>query len=65
MATMLKSPEVAARLGVHEDTLQRWRRRTEKTGDPIGPPFIRIGTNTVLYDTDVLEKWIKDRMVTA
>lgn len=64
MATMLKSPAVAQRLGVHEDTLQRWRRRTEN-GTPTGPPFLRVGANTVLYDQDALEQWIKERTVAA
>lgn len=63
MATMLKSPAVAERVGVHEETLKRWRRRTEKQGAATGPPFLRVETGAVLYPEDQLEQWIKDRTV--
>lgn len=63
--TMLKSPAVAERIGVSEDTLKRWRRRTSREKKQIGPPFLRSDTGTVFYPEEGLEQWIKDRTVTA
>lgn len=62
---MLKTPEVARRVGVSEDTVKRWRRRTEREHRQIGPPYLRAETGIVLYPEDQLEQWIKDRMVIA
>jgi predicted DNA-binding transcriptional regulator AlpA len=65
MTTMLKSPAVAERVGVSEDTLKRWRRRTAREKKQIGPPFMRTETGLVSYPEAELEQWIKDRMVIA
>lgn len=62
---MLKTPEVAIRVGVSRDTIRRWRRRTRKEGHQIGPPYIVTETGVVLYPEDQLEQWIQDRMVIA
>ena len=62
---MLKTPEVADRLNVSEDTIKRWRRRTLRERRQIGPPFIRAETGVVLYEEAALEQWIKDRTVVA
>lgn len=62
---MLKSPEVARRVGVSEDTLKRWRRRTRRENKLIGPPFMWTDTGGIAYPEDQLEQWIKDRTVIA
>ena len=60
---MLKTPEVADRLGVSEDTIKRWRRRTIRENRQIGPPFMKSETGIVFYPEDELERWIKQKMV--
>lgn len=62
---MLKTPEIAERLGVSEDTIKRWRRRTVREKTQIGPPFFRSETGVVLYPEDKFEQWIKERTVSA
>lgn len=62
---MLKSPEVAERVGVSEDTLKRWRRITRRDRRQYGPPFVQAESGAVLYPEEQLEKWIQDRTVVA
>lgn len=46
---------VAARYGISESTLERWRA----TGD--GPPFVRIGPRCVRYRAADCEAWAAAR----
>lgn len=65
---MLKTPEAAERIGVSEDTMKRWRRRTQREGRQIGPVWERKPhglMDVVVYDEAVLDQWIKDRTVVA
>lgn len=52
---LLNSEETALFLGVQLSTLKSWRR----TG--VGPPFVRIGHNTIRYCPAKLQQWIEDR----
>jgi len=65
MTTMLKSPDVAARVNVSTDTLKRWRRLSRRDKKLYGPPFTRTETGGISYPEDQLEQWLKDRTVTA
>lgn len=66
---MLKTPAAAERLGVSEDTMKRWRRRTRREGKQIGPRYkvvpLKGLVDVVVYDEAELEKWIKERTVAA
>lgn len=53
----LTQAELAARLGVPEDTVKRWRRTRT------GPPFFRAGRHVRYRETEV-EKWEQSRLVT-
>jgi predicted DNA-binding transcriptional regulator AlpA len=56
MDKLMSGPEVAARLGVCDRTLKRWRMK----GD--GPPFIRYtATSTVRYHPREVNAWIDSR----
>lgn len=66
---MLKTPEAAKFLGVSEDTMKRWRRRTLREGRQIGPQWKKVPlkglVDVVLYDEAELQRWMKNRMVAA
>lgn len=49
---MMTPGEVAARLGVDEQTLKVWRMGGK------GPPYARPGGRYVRYDPELLEIWI-------
>ena len=49
----LRVGEAAKYVGLPASTLNKMRR----TGG--GPPFIKIGVNIVLYDTDDLDAWLE------
>ena len=53
-STFLATPDAAALLGVHPDTLRRLRREGG------GPPFVRIG-RAVRYRADELLVWADSR----
>ena len=56
MDKLMSGPEVAARLGVCDRTLKRWRMK----GD--GPPFIRYtATSAVRYHPREVNAWIDSR----
>ena len=56
--TWLSTKQAAARLGIHADTLRRYRR----IGG--GPPFSRIG-RAVRYRIEALEAWMGERLVAS
>ena len=56
LETLLTTPEVAARLGVAEITLRKWRIYGT------GPRFIRCGANIRYRDADI-EIWVSSRTV--
>lgn len=58
---MLKSPEVAELVGVSEDTLKRWRRRTRRENKQIGPVFVEYETGIVRYDPVDVQRFIAER----
>lgn len=66
---MLKTPEAAERIGVSEDTLKRWRRRTRNEGRQIGPKWVRQPlrglVDVVVYEEAEVDQWIKNRTVTV
>lgn len=47
--------ELAQLLGLKPRTLQEWRTKKR------GPKYIRISNNTVRYDAQDVEAWIKER----
>ncbi len=52
---LLTVKEVAEILTVTKSTLKEWRRLKK------GPPFIRIGHNTIRYSDELLDNWINSR----
>lgn len=66
---MLQTPEAAEYVGVSEDTLRRWRRRTRREGRQIGPTWhvqpLRGLVDVIVYDEIDLDRWKKDRAVVA
>lgn len=56
LETLFTTPEVAARLGVAEITLRKWRIYGT------GPRFIRCGAN-VRYRAADVESWVSSRTV--
>lgn len=66
---MLKTPEAAKYLGVSEDTMKRWRRRTQREGEQIGPRWQKVPLkgliDVVLYDQTELDRWTKERTAAA
>lgn len=54
MEALATSKEVAAYLGVHPQSMDRWASRGE------GPPFSRIGGSR-RYDWSVVRKWVADQ----
>jgi predicted DNA-binding transcriptional regulator AlpA len=55
---LLSTPDVAARLGVAEITLRKWRI------EGFGPRFIRCGSN-IRYRVADIEKWLDERTVAS
>ena len=53
--TLLRKPDVAARLGVSQSTIQR----LEKAGD--FPRRVRLGPRAVAWRASEIEDWIADR----
>lgn len=58
---MLKSPEVAQLVGVSEDTLKRWRRRTRRDKKQFGPVFVEYETGVIRYDPKDVQRFIDER----
>lgn len=54
---LLDTAAVSVRLGVHENTLKRWRR----TGT--GPRYIRVSRSRVRYRVRDLESWLSANTV--
>ncbi len=48
--------EVAARLRVSRQTLQRWRRET-RAGASVGPRAITLGPRRIAYALNDIEAW--------
>ncbi len=57
MAEHLNTSEVAAKTGVPEATLIRWRYEGS------GPPFVRLG-RLIRYPVDLLDAWLHSNLVT-
>lgn len=55
MPKLLDTGELAGRLGLGANTLEKWRL----TGD--GPPFIRLNRRTIRYDEGDVETWLSAR----
>ena len=53
--TLLRKPDVAARLGISQSTIQR----LEKAGD--FPRRVRLGPRAVAWRASEIEDWIADR----
>ena len=58
MRELLRTAEVAQRLGKPVETLRYWRWKGE------GPPSFKIG-RTVVYDDDELEAWVARQRATT
>jgi hypothetical protein len=56
---LLTTEKAAALLGISPWTLVWWR--TGHRSD--GPPFFRVGRNTIRYSVDDLETWLRERRV--
>lgn len=52
--TWLSTKEAARFLGIHPDTLRRWRR------EGIGPRYSRIG-RLIRYHVDTLDEWLRSK----
>ncbi len=57
MMTLLRTEQVAERLGYRPQTLAIWRMRR------IGPPCIRVGARSIRYDPAAVERWLAQRSV--
>ena len=53
---LLKSQELADRLGFRESTLRQWR------SEGIGPPYLRLG-HRVRYELDAVRSYLKAHQV--
>jgi hypothetical protein len=51
----LSTGQLAARLGVHKDTVKGWRVSGE------GPAFMKFPTGMIRYDADAVEAWLAKR----
>jgi hypothetical protein len=51
----MSTGQLAARLGVHKDTVKAWRVSGE------GPPFVKFPSGMIRYDTDTVEAWLVER----
>jgi DNA-binding transcriptional MerR regulator len=56
-ATRLTETQLAKRWNITTRTLQIWRR------ERIGPPFIVVGKNTVLYREEDVRKYEDERLI--
>lgn len=59
MENLLNTDDAANYLGVASTTLRRSRWSGTLCG-VIAPRFIKLGTKTVRYERDVLNKWLAD-----
>jgi hypothetical protein len=55
----LQTPEAAARLGFAASTLEKMRLRGN------GPPYLRLSPRRIVYETDRLDAWARDREFTS
>jgi predicted DNA-binding transcriptional regulator AlpA len=55
---LLTPKELAAKLKVHPDTLERWRRAGS------GPDFIPLTSGGIRYDPAVVKQWLARRTCT-
>ena len=58
---VLKTGEVADRIGVHPETLRNWRDHDP----PKGPPFYLLPTGHARYPESELEDWIEQELETS
>ena len=58
---MLTTAEAAELVGVSEETLKRWRRRTRREKKQIGPVFAEYETGIVRYDPEDVQRFIDSR----
>lgn len=54
MSTMMTPKTLAAKLGVHENTLAKWRLQG------VGPKFVKVQRHVRYADYDV-EQWVEER----
>jgi excisionase family DNA binding protein len=52
---IIRTNELAKRLGVSRTTLWRWER------DGVLPPKIRLGSNSVGWNSRDIDRWIESR----
>ncbi len=54
----LYTPEqVASMLNVAVGTLSNWRHQ-RRSGDDVGPPYVRINGSSIRYPEDSLKAWL-------
>lgn len=46
--------QAAELLGVHEQTMKRWRQQG------IGPGYMRVGPRKIFYSREELDRWVVD-----
>lgn len=57
----LREPEAAHYLGVKPRQLRMWRERAPDDPGEKGPPFIRLGHRTVIYDVRALDEFLEQK----
>jgi predicted DNA-binding transcriptional regulator AlpA len=55
--TLITTTEAAARIGISEITIRKWRW----LDSPNQPPFVRLGPRSVKYRLGDLDKWLASR----
>lgn len=61
MGKLLTTREAAERLGFSHTTLNFWRSKSNTTGVPKGPKYVKLSPKTVRYDEDDIAAWIEQR----
>lgn len=59
MSELLSTPQLAEKLGLTPNTLEKWRLRGE------GPAYLRVGESQVRYDSRDVDAWLDTRRVTS
>lgn len=54
----LRAKSVALKLGIAESTLHDWCNPKSPRYDPTFPKFIRLGTSTVVWLSNMIEAWL-------
>lgn len=56
----LRPADVERQYGPCESTLATWRAETVKTGQQVGPRWIRLGARYIAYRRSAVEAWISE-----